>query len=261
MASERQCFVAYVAAFAAVLVPCADVFADAYLGSATIIEVTATSGGHSATFEETYAVGSFDSAYSWALPVPTTLKDGANDLVTLQSLSVTYDASGQVDFNFSLTNDSLVFTTLFFRTAEIIFETGIPDAQAAASAALTLTQGAGSPLGGSLTGQLNGTSKAYQARYGTSLLGTADTNFASLCPPMILGPGQLSTSEWQQQPGSGLGDLNEDVYIAEIEFNFILSAGDQASGSSAFLLVPEPTALSILAFGGLFVLRRRRAAA
>ncbi len=44
------------------------------------------------------------------------------------------------------------------------------------------------------------------------------------------------------------------------EWDFTLSANDEASGTSVYCLVPEPCTMGLLAVGGLFVLRRRRLA-
>ena len=41
------------------------------------------------------------------------------------------------------------------------------------------------------------------------------------------------------------------------QFHFTVSANDQATGTSVYVITPEPTSLALLALGGLGLLRRR----
>lgn len=185
-----------------------------------------------------------------------TLSAAGKTLATIKDLSVTMDADPQVDLSFAVTNGSLTDPILFnISTATISFG-GIPNAQAAATASLTLTQGAGSPAGASLTGLFpNG--KAYQARYSTNSVIDTNTVFASLDPSMSFLAG-LGMSETEALPALGMSNLDTTVYMMETEYKFVLSAGDQASGTSAFLIIPEPATLSVFALGALLLGLRRR---
>jgi hypothetical protein len=60
---------------------------------------------------------------------------------------------------------------------------------------------------------------------------------------------------------AGPTNLNATVYMMETEYKFRLSAGDQASGTSIFVITPEPTSLALLGLGVLFGIRRRRLSA
>ena len=223
--------------------------------TANIIEVTATSGDLSATFEEVFPVGSFDGNLLWSLPAPVSLAAGATSLGTISRLNVTFNADPEIDLNFSLTNTNPSLPVTFdILTATIVFD-AIPNAEAAASASMTLTQGAGSPAGASVTGKFTG-GKCYQARYSTdSLLNTA-TVFASLDPSMSFTSG-LGRSETETLPADGMAALGTTVYMMESEYKFTLSAGDQASGSSIFLITPEPATLMLAALGAFTVVRKR----
>lgn len=241
---------------AAVLVPCGSALATAVPATANIISVEATSGGLTAHFEQVFPVANWDGVLNWALPAPLTLSAAGQTLATVKDLSVTMDADPQVDLSFAITNGSLTDPIMFSVSTATISFGGIPNAQAAATASLTLTQGAGSPAGASLTGLFpNG--KAYQARYSTDSVVDTNTVFASLDPSMNFLAG-LGMSETEELPWAGMSNLNTTVYMMESQFKFVLSPGDQASGTSAFLIIPEPATLSVLALGALVLGLRRR---
>jgi hypothetical protein len=56
---------------------------------------------------------------------------------------------------------------------------------------------------------------------------------------------------------SGWAPIAGSVSSIESEFHFVLSANQEASGTSMFEVVPEPVGLSFLALGGLALLRRK----
>ena len=119
-----------------------------------------------------------------------------------------------------------------------------------------MTQGAGSPDGVSITGMFPD-GKAYQARYSTDAIIDTNTLFANLCASMSTSG--LGYSETEYLPALGYSSLGTTVYMMEAEYDFVLSAGDQASGTSAFVIVPEPATLSIFVLGCLAFRRRRHA--
>jgi hypothetical protein len=255
MVSRKSMWAVTVCGLTAVLFAGGSAFGTGMPVSANIIEVTATAGGHSDTFSEVFPVSSFDGNLVWSLPAPLTLADGSVSLGTVSKLNVTLNADPEVDLNFSLTNTNLSLPVFFnISTATIVFD-GVPNAEAAASASMTLTQGAGSPAGASVSGMFSG-DKCYQARYSTDYFVNTATVFASLDPSMSFING-LGRSETETLPATGMSSLNTTVYMMETEFKFTLSAGDQASGSSIFVITPEPATLAILALGALAAVRRR----
>jgi hypothetical protein len=220
-----------------------------------IIQVTATSGGQTATFDQVFPVSSFTGEYLWSLPSPVTLGDGTTSLGTIDKLEVTLNADPQVDLEFAITNTSLTNPISYdIATATILFDP-IANAEAAALASVTLTQGAGSPDGASIAGLLDG--KLYQARYSTDGINNTKTVFSSLVSGFSFASG-LSMDGSEGAPASGMTPLSSTVYMMESEFKFILSAGDQASGTSAFLITPEPASLAIMGLASLLLVRGRR---
>lgn len=230
------------------LVSCSAAFGNAMPVTASIIKVQATSGSNSATFEEVFPVGNFDGNLTWTLPAPLTLQDGAVTLGTVKNMQVTFNADPQVDLNFAIVNGSSAPISFAITTATILFDP-IANATAAATASVTLSQGAGSPAGASISG-LFPNAKIYQARYSNNGFINSGTVFGSLAPSMSFASG-LGMSETEMLPASGEVSLGTTAYMMESEFKFILSAGDQASATSAFVITPEPGCGLLLALLGL----------
>jgi hypothetical protein len=65
----------------------------------------------------------------------------------------------------------------------------------------------------------------------------------------------LAVSDGLPGPTLGSGDVNNSIAI---QHSFTLTAGDTATMSSYFIVVPEPGTLSLLGLGGLALMRRRR---
>lgn len=237
------------------LATCSAAFGNAFPVTANIIQVQATSGSNSATFSEVFPVSSFNGNLTWTLPAPLTLADGATTLGTINNMVVSFNADPQVDLNFAVKNGSNTAVTFDISTATIVFDP-VPNAQAAASASITLTQGTGSPAGASITG-LFPNSKIYQARYSTNGFIDTATVFANLAPSMSFSTG-LGKSETEMLPASGMSSLGTTVYMMESEFKFTLSQGDQASATSAFLITPEPASALLFLLCGLVIARRGR---
>jgi hypothetical protein len=228
----------------------------AFFTTASLIEVSATSGDHTATFSEIIPMSSFDGTLPWALSAPRTLSDGSVPLVTITNLGVAFSADPQVDLNFAIVNASLTNPlNITISSATILLLPPVDNAQAVAGASMTLTNGSGGATGGYLTGLFPG-GKAYQARYSTSGLSNTSTVFANLTSSLSFsGYGGASHSE--ALPVSGMTSLGTTVHMMESEFKFTLSPADQATGSSAFVVTPEPASLALSILGISCLLRRR----
>ncbi len=244
------------------LVPVGAALAGAMPTTANIIQVQATSAGHTATFDQIFPVSSFENTLSWTMPTPLALSDDTGaTLGTINDLTVTFNADPQVDLKFIVTNNDLINPVVFNISTATISFSPLMNPLAAASASMTVVQGILSPPGGYTMGLFPG-GKSYQARYSTDPNGIIDTNtvFADLGSDLSFGPG-LGTSATDNYPLSDMITIDGPVSMMETQFKFILSAGDQASGTSAFLVMPtpEPATLAVLGLGGLMFLGRRRA--
>lgn len=242
-------------AIGALLIVSGAAFGGAMPVTASIVTVTATSGDHSATFNEVFPVSDINGVCSWALPSPVALSDGAVTLGTVTNLEVGFNADPEVDLGFAVKNMSSSAVT-FSITAGTISFMPITDGEALAGASVTLTAGTGSAPGASITG-LFANGATYQARYSTHGIINTATAYASLTPSFSFTSG-LTDSASEVYPGDGNpAVLGGTVYMMESEYKFILSAGDQASGTSIFMITPEPASLIFLGLGACFAIRRR----
>jgi hypothetical protein len=150
----------------------------------------------------------------------------------------------QIAMGFALTAGA-ADTTVTITSAALSFSP-LMNPTAAASAGLTLTQtgGAANAYLNGLAGNLN---HAYAADYNVppgTVFGEYVTGLATTTT--ISGSG--NSGGFVVIPGA--------VSSMQAVYSFVLSAGDQASGTSNFLLVPEPATLALLACGVLFARRR-----
>jgi hypothetical protein len=229
--------------------------------TANIVEVTATSaqGETLATFAELFPVDAqiISGTYMWNLPAPVTLRTGTGaPVATVNSLSVTYQADPQVLLTFDLINTDPTNPVSFsVASGAIGFVPSVPNAVARASTSITLTDGATD--GASITGTFtNG--GIYQARYSNTSPVNSGTVFSNLVGPVSFGPGGVAASV-SDHLGTYVNPipLNTTAYMMEAEFSFVLSAGDEASGTSQFVITPEPTSMLLLSLGSVLALRRR----
>ncbi len=228
--------------------------------TAQLIEITATSGGRTSSFSEMFPVASFTGVFDWQLPSAIALSDAGGSLGQIDYLGLRLDADPQVDLSFSVRNTSLVSPTFFsIKTTTLMFP-GINPAEGVASASFTLTNGIGSPTpGAAAAGSFGG--KIYEARYSTSSGVNTGTVFADLVSGFSVP--SLGGSMTEQTNGGSFVLVPGTIYMMESEYSFILSAGDQASGTSTFVIlpaqvIPSPTASVLGLIGcGLVALRRR----
>lgn len=204
-------------------------------------------------------------AASWQIPVnlggtsyqltnPLDLMVGKTRVGTLESMTIGADADPFLDLNFHIHADT---------TANFTFDTGvltfdeIINPQAFATAAATLTS---DPDGAILAGNFAG-NRAYEASYNGGVV------FADLIQPFSAVGNTSSTQTDRQPPSLGFNTINGAVSSMRAQWNFNLTAGDDASGTSRFDIEPiaavPDVATIVLAFTGALPLlvgaaRRRR---
>lgn len=188
------------------------------------------------------------------------VRNGDDILFSLDSLSVLVDASDsasrgasgierRVNVNFDLVagsqNSTFQVDSAFLSFAEI------QNAFGAASAAISVSDfnfdGASvSPVsGGMYLAQINGA-----VPVGTDVAELLNS-------PLSVGAlGSDSVSE--DFGGGGFVALGADVSSISSRFEFSLTAGDLASGTGTFVVIPGPASASLLGLAGLVSARRRR---
>jgi len=231
----------------------------AVLGSATafadisnvVFSITAENSQGIAHWEGTLDQGSWSGQqYNWSAG-GIDLQDEDGDIIgTLGSASIMMMAdpivvvffdvqAGAADTLFTFGSGLLSFPAIGGATGSATTAMTLNDADGDGSAAL---DGAGGSSGG----------MSWQANYNG--LAPAGTIFAEFVPGMsVVGPdlhdeASASTGGFQPIPGS--------ISSMSVAYNFVLSAEDSASGTSAFVVVPEPASLLLL-IGGLLAIRRR----
>ncbi|MHB9070256.1 MAG: hypothetical protein ACYC54_07785 [Sedimentisphaerales bacterium] len=143
-------------------------------------------------------------------------------------------------------------TTTFQIISAVVAFSSLVNPTADASAGVTLTDrlsGTGAAAGATITGLFDG-GKVHQARYNTS------TVFANLVSGFSIPTGTLTDEE--AKPVSGSETINDTLTSIESEFYFTLSARDAASGTSNFIVIPEPATIAILSIGALSLLRIKK---
>lgn len=139
--------------------------------------------------------------------------------------------------------------TTFNMTASFINTGSVADAALRATASVNVTDNTGN--GATLTG-LGAGGTFFNAAY------NGGTTFADLVVgPLATAGSTDSSQDLPAAPGqfSPIGGALTDM---QAQFNFSLTAGDSAGGTSAFFSVPTPASAAIFGFAGLAATRRRR---
>lgn len=219
----------------------ADIMSPAFL-------VQATNETGTGTFEVSSDEMTYDpvaQTYSWAMTGSVDIVTETQDVVAvLTGGEIIYKEDPQIALGFSVAA-GLTDTTFLISSGLLSFP-AIALPEAVASAGLTLTDTSIDGSGATLTEMGPGTG-SYVAAYG------GGTVFADLLPGLST-TGSISQSAIQ--PLASIGGPVSDMGAA---FAFKVSAEDLASGTSNFVIIPEPAGLALLLVAGLSVAARRRA--
>jgi hypothetical protein len=168
------------------------------------------------------------------------------DVATLNQATLVIVGDPQIAMGFALTAGG-ADTTVTITSAILSFGPFVnPDG--AASAGLTLTETGGDPIA-NLVGLAGDVGSAYAAYYNVP----PGTVFAEFVPGLT-----TDTTISDDGDTGGWVLIADTVANMQAQYSFTLSAEDQASGTSNFLIIPEPAGLALLAFGGISALARRR---
>lgn len=168
------------------------------------------------------------------------------DVAMLDQASLTIVGDPQIAMSFALTAGA-ADTTVTITSAVLSFD-ALADPDGAASAGATLTESGGDATA-SLVGLAGNDESTYAAYYNVS----PGTVFAEFIPGLT-----TDTTVSDNDNTGGWVPIGDTVYNIMAQYSFVLSAEDQASATSNYLVVPEPAGLVMLTLGGIAALGRRR---
>lgn len=225
------------------------------------IKFTATNAQGTATVSISLAQGAPlpGGGWQWVLvgpPIAITTGGGAV-LGTITQGSITMMDSGNrmVASSFAVTS-GLSATNFVISSGESTFGAMLnPDARA--SAGLTVTDNTGN--GASVTGNRPG-GNVYSAHINGQA--PAGSTFSNLIAGPLVEPNAFGSESTNQSfpaaPGA-FTTIAGSVSSMSTMWDFTVTANDQASGTSVFVLVPGPGGVALLGISGLALARRRRA--
>jgi hypothetical protein len=209
-----------------------------------MITVKASQGDQIATQQFVVSTG-------WSLPTSIALVGtGGAQLGTIKMLDVLSNDDPYVNLHFSVEAGAL--DTTFDINSSLVSSIALVNPDSCfATAGVTLTS---DENGASITGLFAG--RTYQARY------NGGNVYANLVNGYSIAPDETVTAS-ERSPAIGGQTILGSVSSIQSEFNFVLSANEQASGTSRFevAMLPEPATLSLIALGAIGMLRRRRLSA
>jgi len=239
----------------AVLASAAALTASAFGGvTGSALTIIGNVDGKTGSFEVpanwgTWENGNYGMPYQGVLGEIKT--DSGEVLGTLTNVGFEYIADPVISLAFSITAGPAggIFT---FSSAVLSF--GAFDAEARASASLTVTDNDGN---GATAVGLYGVNKVYRANYNGAIPGP--TQFTTLQNGLTSGAFD-SVSGNEQFPGGGLYAPVGIIVDQQASYSFTLTGNDSASGTSVYVTreIPAPGALALLGLGGLVTGRRRR---
>lgn len=226
-------------------------------------EVTAVSPDGTCTVEILAEWGEFDpetGTWSYVQDGELPLMDGESCVAYLTGFDAMIAEDPAVNLNFSVQAGTA--TTRFHVASALLDFPIISNAQGRASAAVTLTDFDPFDGAANLTG-IGDTGGAYLAQYngwaGNVSFPSGDPDplgitFAEGINSIVA---DLGASETETLNVDWTPIAVEDPYDMSALFSFDLTANDLGSGTSNYIIIPEPASLTALLLGGLALLRRR----
>ena len=195
----------------------------------------------------------------WEMTTPAAIIDSQNGqvLAMVKWVRLEIQADPVVNLNFSVQAGGA--DTDFTISSALLSFAGINMAEGRATAGITLTDSDSLGNGATITGLQPG-GKIYTAHYNGFVPG--GSTFANLVSGFSVGSFSSQTQSEALPPGVGTFiPIAGTVSDMSSQFKFRLTAEDQASGTSTFIVreaVPAPGGAAVLALAGLSVVRRRR---
>lgn len=169
----------------------------------------------------------------------------------LELTNVLFDADPIISANAAVFNPTAMTQTfnLVF-TMPVNFATGGATTQSG-SHSITITDANGDST---VTMATSSPDPLYSAYVNGGLARTLFDDPYSLTASGFPGIGGSDTLNFPTEAGPAVGLLTE----LRLEYTFTLSPGDRATVNGAYFIIPEPASLSLLAFGAIAMIRRRR---
>lgn len=215
--------------------------------SPVIFSVTASNANGTGTYNVAYDPGLDDpSGYFWSQLGPVTITDGDGDEIATVELA-NFSAFGDPAVGMSFTVQALGAPTTFSINSGVLSYAPISNASGIASGGLTATDSDTNAFA-SLVGNIGSSgTRAFVASY------NGGTIFGEDVPPLSVNNPAGSDSD---NFNTGLQPIGGAIFSMQVDFGFVLSANDSASGTSVFFVVPEPTTMILMGLG-LALIRRR----
>ena len=214
---------------------------------ACLISVTVQVTAGNQAFDQTFtgdAVATADGRFECVLV--------GQDVATFDEGAITYlkvfkNADPEVGVEFGVRAGGSAATISIL--SDVVSFGPLVNPMAYASAGVTLTNIA--PAGATITG-LFGDGQTHQARYNGTRV------FANLVDTFVVPSTGTVVNEEEYGNESSMITINDTLTSIESEFRFRLSARDSASGSSTFVVTPEPATVCLFGLGALSLLRKRK---
>ncbi|MEZ6242952.1 MAG: hypothetical protein R3B57_07910 [Phycisphaerales bacterium] len=224
-----------------------------------ILTFSASNAQGSGSFSVSLADAQFNNGeiVVWNLVGGINIMDGANTIGSVNTAQLTLQtftpASSQalVALSFNVTGG--LADTEFTITSSLVDAFLIQNAQARATGTFSVTDG--NLNGATLTG-LHAGGGLYNAMYNG---GSSFTELFTSGPYNVGVSGSTGGAEDVPFGPGNFSPLGVDVDDIQAQWHFRITAGDQAAGTSNFIvMIPAPGGLALLAVGGLAATRRRR---
>ena len=220
-----------------------------------VIQLGWSSGDSSGSWTLEYNPELYDEEtgwYRWALDEPVTLfNDADEEVATINNMSININVDPIIALNYAVTAGAAPVN--FTISSALVAFAPINNGQIAASAQMGMTDNNGD--GGTLTTNFGG--KGYMANYNGAGPVPAGTNYASLVSGFSVGVfGSNNVSEGNP-PGGGLNPFVGAISTMASAFSFGVTAQDSSTGTSIYVVTPEPASMMLLGLGALALIRRR----